>query len=119
MDNEEFQKIVLEQFKDINKQFKKNDKQFKDINAQFKKNDKQFKSIDEQFKNVNTQLQEHTQILKALMHSAEVNKAEHDKMMIDIAHIKGDTIALRKDLSKVEIITSKNCNDIALLKAVK
>jgi len=71
------------------------------------------------FKTINTKLDEHTQILRALEHSAEVNKAEQDKMSNDIAHIKGDVEGIKKDLLQVEIVTSNNWNDIAKLKAVR
>lgn len=63
--------------------------------------------------------QEDHQILKNLEHNSNVNKAEHDKMMNDIAYIKGDLSSLRKDLSTVEIVTANNYADIAKLKAVK
>jgi len=46
-------------------------------------------------------LDEHTLILRALEHSAEINKAEHDKMSNDIAKIQGDVTGIRKDLSQV------------------
>ena len=65
------------------------------------------------------QVKENTEILKALEHSAQVNKAEHDRMFIDIAHTKGSIEALRKDLSTVEVITAKNYSDLAMLKAVR
>lgn len=77
------------------------------------------KEFKEEFKILNTKLDENTQILRALEHSSQVNKAEHDKMDNDIVHIKGDVEALRKDISNVEIITSSNWNDIAKLKAIK
>lgn len=77
------------------------------------------KEFKEEFKTLNTKLDENTQILRALEHSSQVNKAEHDKMDNDIVHIKGDVEALRKDISNVEIITSSNWNDIAKLKAIK
>jgi len=37
----------------------------------------------------------------------------------DIAHIKGELESIKKDLLKVEIVTSGNWNDIAKLKAIK
>ena len=77
---------------------------------------KEFKA---EFKIINTKLDENTQILRALQHSIEVNKAEHDKMGNDIVYIKGDVEAIRKDISNVEIITSSNWNDIAKLKTIK
>lgn len=70
-------------------------------------------------KDLKTQVSENTQILKALEHWAEVNKAEHDKMSNDIAKIQGDTSKIRKDLSFVEQATAKNWEDIAELKIVK
>lgn len=71
-------------------------------------------SMKTEIQSIKVQLNENTQILKALEH-----KAEHDKMSNDIAHIKGDIEGLRKDITNVEIITSSNWNDIAKLKSVK
>lgn len=64
-------------------------------------------------------LGEHTQLLRALEHSSQVNKAEHDNMSLDIAEIKGEVKAIRKDLSAVEVITANNWSDLAKIKAVK
>ena len=75
--------------------------------------------LDEKLNPITIRQDEIYQVVKALEHSAEVNKAEQDKMSNDIAHIKGDVEALRKDISNVEIITSSNWADIAKLKAVK
>lgn len=91
MTNEEFQKIVLEKFS----------------------------SVEDKLSSIESQIKENTQILRALEHSAEVNKAEYDKIANDIAYIKGDISGLRKDIANVEIITSSNWNDIAKLKAIK
>lgn len=77
------------------------------------------KEMQSDMKSIKTQVSENTQILKALEHKADINKAEHDNMSMDIAHIKGDVEAIGKDLTNVEIITSSNWNDIAKLKAVK
>jgi len=77
------------------------------------------KEILEILKRLEIRQNETYQIVKALEHSAEVNKAERDKMTNDISHIKGDVEAIRKDISNVEIITSSNWNDIAKLKSVK
>lgn len=80
---------------------------------------KELQPIKTEVQSIKTQLDENAQILKALEHKADVNKAEHDKMSNDIAHIKGDIEGLRKDITNVEIITSSNWNDIAKLKSVK
>jgi hypothetical protein len=77
------------------------------------------KEILEILKRLESKQDETYQIVKALEHSAEVNKAEHDKMANDINHIKGNVEGIRKDLANVEIITSSNWNEIAKLKLVK
>ena len=58
-------------------------------------------------------LDEHTQILRALEHLAQVNKSEHDRMFNDIAHIKGETELMRKDLATVEIVSYRPCTAIS------
>src|SRR5665648_990407 len=65
--------------------------------------------------NQGNQIKENTQILKALEHLAQVNKAELDKMSYNIAEISGEVKAMRKDLSNVEIITASNWGYICLL----
>lgn len=90
-----------------------------EVDEQFEQVNEQFKQVNEQFKQVNERLDEHTQILRALEHNAEINRAEHDKMNNAIAHMQGDIEAIKKDLSRVEEATANNWADIAKLKAVK
>lgn len=45
------------------------------------------KSMQSDIKSIKVILGEHTQILRVLEHSAEVNKSKHDKMGNDIVHI--------------------------------
>lgn len=78
-----------------------------------------FDSLSEKVDNQGNQLKENTQILKALEHLAEVNKAEHDKMFFNMAEMSGEIKNMRKDLSTVEIMTANNWGDIAKLKSVK
>ena len=75
--------------------------------------------LENKFSGLESRQDEIFQVVKGLKHSAEINKAEQDKMANDIAHIKGDVEGLRKDLANVEIITSSNWYDIAKLKLVK
>lgn len=91
MSNEEFQKIMLDTFKKVNEKLDK----------------------------IDNQVEENTQILKALEHKSEVNKAEHDKMFIDIAKLTGNVKEIKDDMSTIEVIAAKNNLDIAKLKAVK
>jgi hypothetical protein len=75
--------------------------------------------LDEKLQYIKLQLDENTQILKALEHKTDINKAEHDKITYDIGEIKGDIKSIKDDLATVEVVTSKNWNEIAKLKAVK
>ena len=105
MNNEEFQKIVLEKFNSIENEVGSIKNELKEI-----KEDSRLHRI---------QTKENTDILKALMHSVEVAHAKDDRMAIDIAHIKGEVTAIKKDLSTVELVTANNYADLAKLKAVK
>lgn len=95
------------------------EKIFRALEAINKKLESMEDSMNKRFDSLETQVKENTDILKALEHSAQVNKAEHDQMSNDIAHIKGEFKSLRQDMANVEIITSSNWNEIAKLKAVK
>ncbi|EPY2273649.1 hypothetical protein ACXAUS_002517 [Clostridium sporogenes] len=77
------------------------------------------KEILEILKRLENKVDENTQILRALEHSAEVNKSEHDKMYNDIVHIKGDVKVIKNDLCRVEEATANNWADIAKLKSIK
>jgi len=77
------------------------------------------RNLEDGQKRLEIRVDENTQILRALEHSAEVNKSEHDKMANDIAKIQGDVAGIRKDLSQVELVTANNWADIVKLKAVK
>jgi primosomal protein N'' len=70
-------------------------------------------------KTINNKLDEHTQILRALEHASEVHKSELDKVNYAVARLEGEVKGIREDLTAVEMITSKNWNDISKLKAVK
>ncbi|WP_461205616.1 hypothetical protein [Clostridium sp. DL1XJH146] len=91
----------------------------KNMQSDMKNMQSDMKNMQSDIKEVKIKQNETYQIVKALEHSAEVNKAEHDKMANDIVHIKGEIEALRKDLSTVEIVTANNYADIAKLKAAK
>jgi hypothetical protein len=70
-------------------------------------------------KTINNKLDEHTQILRSLEHASEIHKAEIDKVNCTVARVEGEVKGIREDLTAVEIITSKNWNDISKLKSVK
>lgn len=73
-----------------------------------------------------SQVNENTQILKALEHKVDIIKAEQDNMKHELAHISGDTKSIKgdieimsKDLNFIEAATWKNITHIAHLKSVK
>jgi len=74
--------------------------------------------FDQKFDTLSSQVQENTQILKALEHLAQVNKVEHDKMTLDIAEISGDVKSIKRDLSTVQIVIANNWSDIVKLKSL-
>ena len=90
-----------------------------DFNQKIDKVSVKIDSLSDKVDNQGNQLKEHTQILKALEHLAEVNKAEHDKMFFNMAEMSGEIRNIRKDLSNVELITASNWGDIVKLKSVK
>lgn len=92
------------------------DNGIKSLNIKF---EKEIKRVDERLEIIETQQKESISLLKALEYSAEVNKAEHDNMQHDISEIKGEIKGVRDDLTAVELVTSKNWNEIVKLKAIK
>lgn len=46
---------------------------------------------------LNAQLKEHSEYLQALLHSAEVSKAERDKVSLDIAKNQGELERIKND----------------------
>ena len=72
--------------------------------------------IKEELEPVKSQLKENTEILRALEHSAEVNKAEHDKMSNQIAHIEGNLESINENIDVLKDMTGRHEVDINILK---
>jgi hypothetical protein len=73
----------------------------------------------ELLKTINAKLDEHTQTLRSLEYASEIHKAEIDRVNYTVARVEGEVNGIREDLTAVEMITSKNWNDISKLKAGK
>lgn len=69
--------------------------------------------------NIKAQQDESIAILRSLEHKADINKAEHDKLLNDIVKLSGNVENMRKDLSAVEVVTARNMENIAQLKLIK
>jgi len=112
MSNEDFQKVMLSTLKEIQTEITGMKTEITEIKTEQKA--------------IRIQLDENTQILKALEHKAEVNKSEHDLMMVEIAKINGTTqeikqniIEVENQLIKIDVITATNNLEIIKLKKVK
>lgn len=68
---------------------------------------------------IKTQQEEHGRILRILEDKATTNKAEHDKLSNEMAHISEKVESMRKDLATVEVVTARNMENIAQLKIIK
>lgn len=68
---------------------------------------------------IKTQQEEQGRILRILEDKATTNKAEHDKLSNEMAHISEKVESMRKDLATVEVVTARNMENIAQLKIIK
>ncbi len=68
---------------------------------------------------IKTQQEEQSRILRILEDKAVTNKAEHDKLSNEMAHLSEKVENMRKDLATVEVVTARNMENIAKLKIVK
>ena len=124
---------ILEMLKSMDSKFDKIDKRLDGIDKRLDGIDKRLDGIDKRLDKVEQRLDKVEQrldgveqrqdemytILRGMEEKFETNKAEHDRMSVDIAEIKGDVKTIRKDLSQVEMVTANNWADIAKLKAIK
>ena len=106
--------------------------------------EKRVDSLEKRVEKLEIQVAENTQILKALEHLAQVNKAEHDNFTHQLARMEGllnsvivnnnkdhealfkqteentqKIVKLEKDMTIIESVCGKNMQDIAFLKGVK
>ena len=72
--------------------------------------------LDTKLEPIKSQLQENTEILKALEHSSQVAKAERDKMSNDIAHISGHLKSIDENIDAVKEVLGRHEVDITVLK---
>ncbi|MDD3224269.1 MAG: hypothetical protein PHX70_06110 [Clostridium sp.] len=76
----------------------------------------QIDSIKEELKPIKAKLDETYEIVRALEHSSQVNKAEHDKITNDIAHISGHIKNIDENIGAVKDIIGRHEVDITVLK---
>ena len=132
MENDKFQELVIEQFKEINStlkdvqaKLKEHDKRFDSHDKRFDSHDSQFAQIqakltahDGQFETLLSQVKENTQILKSLEPVAEVNKSEHDKTDIILAEISGGVKKVAAQVEKLVVNDNEFINWAAKRKRI-
>lgn len=72
--------------------------------------------LDTKLEPIKSQLQENTEILKALEHSSQVAKAERDRLNNDIAHISGHLKSIDENIDAVKEVLGRHEVDITVLK---
>lgn len=119
-------KGIQGEIKGINTRLDGMENDIKDLKTGQVETNNRFDSIDKHFDIVESQLNENTQILKALEHKANVSKSEHDKMSFDILNIQGDMTETKENIQEVtnklntlETVTIDNWKDITKLKRIK
>lgn len=92
-----------------------NNEILKMILAELKSAKGEVETIKDEMKWIKEQQQEAHSILKAL-HNGEVNKAEHDKMLNEIAHIQEDLKNIYENVNAMKEIIGRHEVDIRVLK---
>ncbi|CCJ34810.1 hypothetical protein [Caloramator australicus] len=62
----------------------------------------QIYSVKNEVSLIKAQVEENTQILRALEHKAEINKAEHDNFALQLANIEGNVNKIKNAVAKGE-----------------
>ena len=110
---------INSRFDNLENRFDNLENKFDNLENRFDNLENRFDNLENRFDNLESQTKENTEMLKSLLHSAEVNRAEHDKMMIGIAHLEGEVTSIKRDLSTVEVVTANNYAELAKLKTAK
>lgn len=97
-DNERFRQKFRKELRTDNEKFRQGFR--KEMWADNEKFHQEFRQ------EIQEELAEPKQILRALEYAAEISKADHDAIKIDIAHIKGDLEGLKKKVFTLEKVTT-------------
>lgn len=89
------------------------------VESRLDKIDSKLVKVDSRLNKLEAQVTENTQILRTVVHSLEINKAEHDNFNHDLSNVMGSVEEIKRDMYKVEEATASNWADIARLKQIK
>lgn len=79
----------------------------------------EIKDVKTEISSMKSKVDETYEIVKTLEHLVQGNKAEHDQMKNDIAHIRGNIETIKRNMYRIEEATANNWADIARLKQAK
>lgn len=104
-----FRTIIKEELKPINERLDSMQSQINSMQNQIDSMQDQINSMQDQIYSVKNevslikaQVEENTQILRALEHKAEINKAEHDNFALQLANIEGNVNKIKNAVAKGE-----------------
>ena len=82
---------ILAKVEKIDSRFDKVDQRLEQMDSKFDKVDQRLEQVNKDISHIKSQQKENTAILRALEHANEVNKAELDKLNINVAKLSGKT----------------------------
>ncbi|MDO6353624.1 hypothetical protein Q3V94_00805 [Caloramator sp. CAR-1] len=97
-----FRTIIKEELKPINERLDSMQNQIDSMQDQINSMQDQIYSVQNEVSLIKAQVEENTQILRALEHKAEINKAEHDNFAIQLANIEGNVNKIKNAVAKGE-----------------
>lgn len=106
-------------FDSLETRFDNLETRFDSLETRFDTLETRFDTLETRFDSLESQVKENTNILRALEHSAQVNKAEHEQMTANIAEISGQVKKYDKNITAIELVTANNWSEIVHLKAIK
>lgn len=104
------------EIKSLKDEVELNSTEIKSLKDKVELNSTELKSVKDEIKTIRMQQQEDHLILKALEHSAQINKAEHDSMMNDIVHIQGYVKNIDENINAMKEIIGRHEVDLKVLK---
>ncbi|ADQ41846.1 Nucleopolyhedrovirus P10 family protein [Caldicellulosiruptor acetigenus I77R1B] len=144
MSDREILELILEKVTAVDQKVDRLEKRVESLERRVESLEKRMDLLEARVERLELQVAENTQILKALEHLAQVNKAEHDNFTHQLARIEGllsseisknkeehqllfvkteenseKITRLEKDMVVIESVCGKNMQDIAFLKGVK
>lgn len=97
-----FRTIIKEELKPINERLDSMQNQIDSMQDQINSMQDQIYSVQNEVSLIKAQVEENTQILRALEHKAEINKAEHDNFALQLANIEGNVNKIKNAVAKGE-----------------